>query len=108
MNQEFDKNFFDESLKLIAYCPLCNQRYNPQEAKVIDKEENACLIHVRCRKCYSSIVAVLLSTGFGISSAGLITDLNSDDLIKFKDAKSVTVDDVIDFHVALEGVKKAN
>ena len=102
MNDEFNKNFFDESLKLIAYCPLCNQRYNPLEAKVIDKEENAYLIYVNCRKCHGSIVAVVVSTGFGISSTGLVTDLNSEDLKKFKEAPGVSLNDVIDLHEVLE------
>lgn len=103
MDEEFNKNFFDESLRLVAYCPLCNQRYNPLEAKVIDKEDNAYLIYVRCRKCQGSIVALVLSTGLGVSSTGLVTDLNSEDLIKFKEAQSITIDNVIDLHEALEG-----
>lgn len=86
----------NEGLRLISYCPLCNTHYNPMSAKVIEEQEDAHLIHIECRKCSSSIVALVLTGGLGISSVGLVTDLTSDDVLRFKNAQSVSTDDVID------------
>ena len=90
-----------EGIKLISYCPLCNTQYNPLAARVLDEREDAHLVHIKCKSCNSSIVALVLNGAIGISSVGLVTDLTSDDVLKFKDAKEVTSNDVLDLHSEL-------
>ncbi len=91
-----------EGLKIISACPLCNVHYNPLQAHVIDQRDDAHLLHLECRNCGSEVVAAVLNDQVGVSSVGLITDLTSDDVLKFKDdASDVTVDDVIDLHAIL-------
>ncbi|MDO8425799.1 MAG: hypothetical protein Q7T01_04810 [bacterium] len=94
--------FFQESLRLISYCPVCDTSYNPMEARVIDERDDKHLMHIRCKKCAHSILALVLTTGMGVSSMGLLTDLTFDDVVKFRNVESVTVDDVIAFHQLLE------
>ena len=91
-----------DNLRLISYCPLCNAHYNPGEAKVLDEKNGAHLIHVECKSCRSSIVAVIITGGIGISSVGLITDLTSHDVLRFKDSASITDDDVIQAYTLLQ------
>lgn len=71
-------------------------------AKILEEREDAHLIHIECRRCSSSIVALILTGGIGVSSVGLITDLTSDDVLKFKDADDITANDVLDFYIALQ------
>lgn len=85
-----------ENLKLISYCPLCNAHYNPSQANVLEEQDSAHLIHVSCSRCSSSIVAVIITSGIGISSVGLITDLTGQDVIRFKSSSKVNEDDVIE------------
>lgn len=92
----------NEGLKLISYCPLCNMQYNPLSAKILDERDDAHLVHVECRRCGSLIVALVLTGGIGISSVGLVTDLTSEDVLKFKEVGSMQMDDVIELHLALE------
>jgi len=84
-----------DNLRLISYCPLCNTHYNPSEAKILDEKDGAHLIHIACKNCHSSIVAVVITGGIGISSVGLITDLTSKDVMHFKNEPAVNEDDVI-------------
>lgn len=91
-----------ESLRLISCCPVCNSHYNPMAAQVLEENEEAHLIHIECRKCGSSIVALVLTGGMGISSVGLITDLTSQDVLRFKHGDEISSDDVLDFHLMLE------
>ena len=84
-----------DNLKLISYCPLCNTHYNPSEAKILEQKEGAHLIHVECGNCRSSIVAVVITGGIGISSVGLVTDLNSEDVMRFKNEDYLNEDDVL-------------
>lgn len=90
-----------ESLRLMTTCPICNTQYNPVAAKIVEEREQAHLIHIQCKNCGSSIVAVIMIGGLGISTVGLICDLTSDDVFKFKDSKRVSTDDVISIHQIL-------
>lgn len=94
--------FSQESLRLISYCPVCDTSYNPMEARVIDERDGRHLMHIRCKKCAHSILALVLTSGMGVSSMGLLTDLTFDDVVQFREAKAITVDDVITLHHLLE------
>ena len=91
-------NLFNDNPTLITHCPICNLRYDPLEARVLEEGENAHLVYIKCRHCQSAILALIVASSLGISSIGLITDLSGDDILKFKTAKSISCDDVIEAH----------
>lgn len=93
--------FPSESLRMISYCPICNTHYNPLAAQVLEERDDAHLIHIECRKCSSSIVALVLTGGLGISSVGLVTDLTGDEVLKFRQKENIKVDDVLVMHEEL-------
>ena len=90
-----------DNLRLISYCPLCNAHYSPTEAKILEQKDGAHLIHVECGNCRSSIVAGGITGSIGISSVGLITDLTSQDVMRFKNSESLSEDDVIEAYQTL-------
>ena len=90
-----------DNLRLISYCPLCNAHYSPTEAKILEQKDGAHLIHVECGNCRSSIVAVVITGSIGISSVGLITDLTSQDVMRFKKKESLNENDVIEAYQTL-------
>lgn len=98
-------DYLSERLKFVSYCPLCHAYFSPSEAQTLDSEGDTRLLHVVCRSCSSSIVFLLLIGEVGISSVGLITDLTGEDVLKFKDFKEVTADDVLDVHTMLDIVE---
>lgn len=91
-----------EGLRLISYCPLCNTHYNPLSAQILEEREDAHLIHTECRKCGSSILALVFTGAVGISSVNLVTDLTGSEVLKFRKAEVVQTDDVLDVHCALQ------
>ncbi len=96
INPQNAGRFSEEGLKMMTHCPVCHYQYNPMEAKVLDENDNAHLIHVKCRRCQSSVVALVMTNSFGISSIGLITDLDGLEIIRFRDMAKVEADDVIE------------
>lgn len=98
MSIQHNPNTPHESLRLISTCPLCNTQYNPLSAKVLEQRDDAHLVHIQCRRCESSIVAVVVMGGVGVSSVGLITDLTSDDVLRYKDKDSMTDDDLLSLY----------
>ncbi|MBI5621997.1 hypothetical protein HY933_04000 [Candidatus Falkowbacteria bacterium] len=87
--------FFDENLKLVSYCPLCDSHYNLLEARILEEQEGASLIYIRCRKCQSSILALIFNNHMGVSSVGLVTDLNPEEVLRYRSAGEVAEDDVL-------------
>jgi len=96
--------FFDENLKLVSYCPLCDSHYNLLEARVLEENEGASLIYLRCPKCQSSILALILNNPLGVSSVGLVTDLNPEEVMKYRLAEDVTEDDALDLYQLLQKI----
>ena len=101
-NAQSAPSFYQDGLRMISYCPLCETSYNPMEARVIDEQDDKHLMHIRCKKCAHSILALVLVSGTGVSSMGLLTDLTFDDVLKFRESQPITIDDVIAFHHVLE------
>ena len=95
---------WNDDLRLVSYCPVCETRYNPMEAKLLGEDGETRLLHVQCRKCQNSILALVLVNNVGASSVGLLTDLSYEDVLKFRANKNVNINDVIDVHGVLEDV----
>ena len=89
---------WNEGLKLVSFCPVCETRYNPMEAKLLGEQGETHFLHVQCRKCQHSILAMVLMNHVGASSVGLLTDLSYDDVVRVKAGSWVSVDDVIEVH----------
>jgi len=90
--------FFQDSLKIVSYCPLCETHYNPMEAKILETRDDAHLIHVQCRRCFSSIIVLVSANHSGMMSVGMVTDLSAEDVLRFRGSERVTCDDVLNFH----------
>lgn len=89
-------------MKLISVCPLCDEHYNPTEAQLVGEAEDSHLLHITCRKCRNSIIALVIASAGGMSSVGLVTDLNFDEVVKFRTTQGVSEDDVLEMHGTLE------
>ena len=102
MSSKQGSDLWNDGLRLVSYCPVCETRYNAMEAQVLGNDGETHLLHVQCRKCQNSILALVLVNQVGASSVGLLTDLTYEDVLQFKDNSAITVNDVIDIHTQLE------
>lgn len=91
-------NLFNDSTTLITHCPICNLRFDPLEAKILDENDSSHLVYIKCQSCKSAILAIIVSSNMGVSSIGLVTDLSSDDVLRFKEQAAISSDDVIEAH----------
>ena len=102
MSSNKSSELWNEGLKLVSYCPVCETRYNPMEARMLGQDGETHLLHVQCRKCSNCILALVLVNQAGASSIGLLTDLSYEDVLSFRSNETVSVDDVINVHTYLE------
>jgi hypothetical protein len=94
--------FYEEGIKLISYCPLCQSSYSPRETHVLGENDDGHLLHIQCGCCSNAIIALVAISAAGVSSVGVVTDLGYDEVARFRTAPKVTTDDVIDVHCLLQ------
>ena len=104
-SSQSDQELWNDGLKLVSYCPVCETRYTPTHAHMLGKEGETRLLHVTCGACSHAVFALVLVNEIGASSVGLLTDLHVEDVYRFSDDSAVSIDDVIDAHTFVqEGV----
>lgn len=97
MANEHHPSFFEEGIKLISFCPLCQAKEEKMEVSVLEKTEAGRLIHLKCRHCRASILALIMISPSGLNSVGMITDLSAEEVVKFKETDRVGADEVLEF-----------
>jgi len=99
-NQYLDAFFSgDGDLRVLTACPFCNTHYSIRAARVLAQKDDAHVVHIECRNCGGSIVALVLSGGgVGLQSIGVVTDLTRDEVVKYSSSTTVTSDDLLSLH----------
>ena len=93
-----------DNLKIVSCCPFCSNYFSPLDAEVVEEAGNIHLLHIICRHCFGSMVILVLGSELGVSSIGLVTDLTSEEVARFKNEPAVSADEVIATHSYLRTV----
>jgi len=105
---KFDIKKIIEWLSYILRCPVCGQKYNIDQTRIIESKEGKpntsdnMLVHTDCSHCRASVVFSITIDGPEIFSVGMITDLTSQDTSKFRNKVPVTPDEVLAAHQFLK------
>ncbi len=91
-----------QSSRLIANCPLCQTEYNNERVRLVGQRGTSRLFHCTCQDCGNSMLAMILESKGSISSVGLMTDLEVQDVIRMEDAETISADDCIHAHRIFE------
>lgn len=83
---------------LLTTCPWCHAAYRGVGMKFLIARDNVNLVHVRCARCAGTMLVLVVASSLGVNSLGLLTDLTSEEVLRYHDAPSVTIDDVLDLH----------
>lgn len=94
------------SSKLLAHCPLCQALYQDAEVRLLGERGSTRLFHCSCHACGHAMLAIILETQGSVSSVGLVTDLEVQDALRFRDSSALTSDDVILAHRVLDEQSK--
>ncbi len=89
------------SLRVLTACPFCNTNYSIRAAQVIAQKDDAHVVHIACRHCGGSIVALIVAGGVDAQSIGVITDLAPDEVSRFSQDRTVDTDDALAVHEIL-------
>lgn len=91
-------NPIQEQIRLLQQCPVCKGQYDAKQARILEDRGEAHLVHITCPHCQNAILAVIVSSPIGMSSVGMMTDLNEADVKRLRRRGALTEDEVLNFH----------
>lgn len=83
------------SPKLLTHCPLCNAQYQDQSIKLLGEQGTIRTFHLTCPACAHAVLAVIMENQHGVSSLGMVTDLEVQDALRFQDLEPISADDCL-------------
>ena len=84
-----------KSLKLISECPVCRQKQFPAEIRLIEERPAGQLLHVQCKNCQTCLVVLMSFSEQGINMLGVLTDLGSEEVLKYFRRGALNADDIL-------------
>ncbi len=87
---------------MMRHCPLCSAAYAPGAAVLIERRDDAELVHVACSVCQGAVLTLVRTAPFGISSIAAMTDLSVTDMKRLQRIEPISEDDMLSFHRFLQ------
>jgi ribosomal protein S27E len=94
-----------DNLKPLMHCSVCNKKYEPAKALVLEEEENHTVLHMTCPECAASTVVFVSASQWGVVSMGVLTDLEGGEARNLFRNEAISSDQVIEVHNFLKGFK---
>jgi len=88
-------------IRILSHCPLCQTDFKVSNPSVIEERVNAKLIYITCAQCRGALVALVYIDAHGSNSVGVVTDLAISEVLPFRDADAISIDDVLFVHESL-------
>ena len=77
---------------------MCAFSYAKGKVVVLEENNESHLVHITCQRCHGSILHMIMTTPFGASAVGIITDLSAMEVAKLRKQPAVSEDDILEFH----------
>lgn len=94
--------FKPERIKMDARCPVCGNYYDFRKLEIIEEENGATLMYIKCQSCQSAALSMIALGPLGIKMASVLTDLEQDEVMHFQDENPLSSEEVLDLHEDLE------
>lgn len=90
--------FKPERIKIDAKCPVCGSFYDFRKLEIIEEENSATLMYIKCGTCQSAALSMIALGPFGIKMASVLTDLEQDEVLRFQDEPALDSEEVLDLY----------
>jgi len=91
-----------ERIRIDAKCPVCGSLYDFGRLEVIQEEEGASLMYIKCSVCDSAALSIIALGSFGVKVASTLTDLEQEEVMRFQDAPTVKSEEVLELHESMD------
>lgn len=89
-------------IKAEAFCTICGKRFDFLRLQVLDEQDGATLMYIRCGHCMTGSISSI-SVGQGkLKFVTAPTDLTEEEIMHFRDEDQLIADNVLEIHAHLE------
>jgi len=93
----------DFEFKYLGSCPSCETGFGSRNASVIKKKPDMSHIYAQCPNCKSSVSVFVFRSRIGfVTTVGILTDMQKEDILRLKRVRPISADDVLELHKILE------
>ena len=85
----------------VSRCPFCGTSYGEDRVRAIPSRGAEEVMHATCSGCHRAMLFSLERKAESVSCVGMFTDCDAEDCLRFRRAKRITLDDVLEAHVQL-------
>lgn len=78
-------------LQVIPACPHCQRPFDEKDIRFLGRQEQTWMLSLHCPGCH-----VLALVGIGVAA-----DLEPHEIVRFREAPPISVDEVLDMHLLL-------
>lgn len=94
-----------EHLKPLMHCSVCDHKYEPIKALLLEEHGDQTVFHVTCASCGVSTVVFVSTNQLGVVSMGVPTDLEKSDVRQLFGGDAISSDQVLEVHGFLKDFK---
>ncbi len=92
------QNALFDQLKLMKNCPMCKNEYTREAVELVEEGVGSHLVHVTCGICHNALLALIVVSRLGMSSIGMLTDLDAPDAKRLYRKTALGEESVLGFH----------
>ena len=94
-----------DNLKPLMRCSVCNHKYEPVKALLLEEQDEQTTFHLTCASCGVSTVVFVSTNQFGVVSMGILTDLEGNEVRNMYGHAAITSNQVLDVYAFFKETK---
>ena len=100
-----ENNAEKSDLTMLKSCPVCGAGYDHEHMRTLMQQSGAQLLLVTCATCQSAVKLLVVALPQGITTMGVLTDLQMQDIFRIGERKPFSQDDVLAWHSFIQSPK---
>lgn len=92
------QNALFDQIKIMKNCPMCKNEYTRDALELLEEGIGTHLVHLTCMICNNALLALIVMSRLGMSSVGMLTDLDAPDAKRLYRKSPLGEESILDFH----------
>lgn len=93
-----EPEYMIEGAAIVQDCPMCSKKYHDDNIAILEENDGSHLVHVTCGHCAHAIMAIITVSQMGMSSVGIITDLDAETMERVRQIGAIGEEQVLSLH----------
>jgi transcription elongation factor Elf1 len=92
---DHDLNANPFNIRMMQRCPMCRAEQVSANVEILEEVGSGFLAYLSCTRCGASLIVRVAAMPQGLVGNAILTDLSSDEVVRFATTDNVSADDVL-------------